>query len=142
MELHTYSNILKNNKNNNNTYYKCNICNKCKKNEVWLEYIILEKKNIKICSYLCSKKYFEDKIFKLDNTVNKKDFDLVRPIIKKNIKPFQILSREEINNLDDNNYLNYCKNLDNYILFNPERAKLQLNIQKTNDNIDYLLNQV
>tara|TARA_B110000285_G_C14748726_1_gene434204 strand:+ start:109 stop:537 length:429 start_codon:yes stop_codon:yes gene_type:complete len=142
MELQTYSNILKNNNKNKNNNYKCNICNKCKQTKVWLEYIILENKNIKICSYLCSKKYFEDKIFKLDNTVNKKDFDLVRPIIKKNIKPFQILSREEINNLDDNNYLNYCKNLDNYILFNPERAKLQLNIQKTNDNIDYLLNQV
>tara|TARA_B110000285_G_scaffold135703_1_gene152045 strand:+ start:113 stop:538 length:426 start_codon:yes stop_codon:yes gene_type:complete len=141
MELQTYSNILKN-KNKNKNNYKCNICNKCKQTEIWLEYIISENKNIKICSYLCNKKYFIDKIFKLDNVVNKKDFDLIRPIIKKNIKSFQILSNKEINNLNDNDYLNYYNNLDNYILLNPDRAKLQLNIQKNSDNIDYLLNQV
>jgi len=140
MKLVSYYDILKNIKKENSKCYKCNICNQIKY-DIWLEYLKDNNKSLKICGYSCSAKYFKDKPFYLKYTVNKKDFDFPRPVTKLETKKFEILSEYEIDLLSDYEYINYHKDLDNYILLNPERAKLQLDIQNNNNYVDRLLSE-
>ena len=95
-----------------------------------------DKETINICSYLCSKSYFKDKIFKLDRVINREDFNHLRPILNKKKYNFKILSLNEIEKLSDNEYNKYIKDLDNYFILNPERAKIQLDIQNEIDSIE------
>jgi len=142
--MRKYSNIVSFNKNTEDSFYKCNVCQLNKKGEIWMKYKKSDKKDkkdkkdkcIHICSYLCSKKYFENKVFKLDKVINKKDFDLPRPIQYYKKTDFKILSSNEIVNLSDYEYIQYNKDLNNYMILNPERSRLQLNIQNEIDIID------
>ena len=137
-----YSNILSLKKNNEDKLYKCNICQLCKRGEIWMKYHINinqttdNKETINICSYLCSKSYFKNKIFKLDRVINREDFNYLRPILNKKKYNFKILSLNEIEKLSDNEYNKYIKDLDNYFILNPERAKIQLDIQNEIDSIE------
>ena len=60
-------------------------------------------------------------------------FDLPRPVTHICKKNFVILSQEEIDELTDREYIEYNKDLNNYINLNPERAELQLKIQNEMD---------
>lgn len=133
MKLVNYANIVKNNSNKSKNKYKCNCCNKYKLGEVWLDY----KDNIKLCNYTCSKKYFEYRSFQLKDVINYKDFDFPRPvsiIVKK--KTFIILSQKEIDKLNNYEYKKYYDDLIEYEGLYPEKAKLQMDIQKNSDYID------
>ena len=137
-----YSNIVKSEKNREEIYYKCKICEFYKQDKIWMKYIIGNNKYINICSYLCSKKHFENKEFKLDKVVNKTDFDLIRPVNTVTNYNFKILSINEIELLTNTEYNQYFIDLDNYVNLNPERAKLQLDIQTESDIVDNYTNNI
>lgn len=134
MKLVNYTSIVQNSENKTlKNKYKCNCCNKYKKGDIWLEY----KDNIKICGYSCYKIFFEYKDFKLKDVINYKDFDFPRPvtkIVRKN--KFRILSQKELDKLNDYEYKKYYDKLIEYEGLYPERARLQMNIQKNSDYID------
>lgn len=127
-----YSSIVKMESKKKDKCFKCSVCNLKKYDEIWMKYII-DEREINICGYKCSKIFFDNKPFKLDNVVNKKDFDLPRPVTHICKKDFVILSQEEIDELTDREYIEYNKDLNNYINLNPERAELQLKIQNEMD---------
>lgn len=108
-----YSSIVKLENKKTEKSYKCDICNLKKNQEIWMKYLINEKE-INICGFRCSKIFFKKRIFKLDNVVNRKDFDLPRPVTHIYKKNFIILSQEEIDNLSDKEYIQYNKDLKNY----------------------------
>ena len=144
--MRKYSNIVSLKKNTEDTFYNCNVCKLNKRGEIWMKYKKSDKKDkcTHICSYLCSKKYFENRVFKLDKVVNKKDFDFPRPIQYYKKSDFKILSSDEIENLSDYEYIQYNKDLNNYMILNPERCRMQLDIQNgidLSDNYDYLLSK-
>lgn len=133
MKLVNYVDMVKNNTNKSDKKYKCDCCNKYKTGKIWLEY----KNNIKLCNYSCSKKYFEYRSFKLKDVINYEDFNYPRPvtkIVKKN--NFRILSQKELEKLNDYEYKKYLDNLIEYEGLHPEKARLQMNIQKNSDYID------
>jgi len=118
-----YSSIVKLENKKTESSFQCNICNLRKNEDIWMKYIINETE-INICSYKCSNIFFKNRPFKLDNVVNRKDFDLPRPVTCVCKDNFEILSEEEIEKLSDREYIRYNKDLRNYIKLNPEKSNL------------------
>lgn len=120
--------------NNSLSYYNCNTCNLLKNNNPWaIYYNECKKCNVKICSYICFKKEYDTNKNIWNNLLNKKDFNLLMPIIPKVNKEFVIKSEEEINNMNKYEKNKYNKDLNKFFLENPNRAQMLYNIQR---NID------
>lgn len=139
-KLITFKEVLENKKTiDDKITYKCNFCNKLKSNKPWsIYYNDKYKCNKSICSYLCHKKETEIYPNLWDNLVNKEDFNLPIPIVNNIKKKFEILSKFEIQNLNEIEKMKYYKELNNFYNENPDRVLLLLNIQKSMDESEYI----
>ena len=128
----SYSNIVKNSKEKTiYTKYKCDICNISKCGKPWLMYYTKYGNKSDICSYLCYRKTDDVKMI---NIINQEDFDDIRPVFN-NSNKIKFLSRDELNQLNNNEYSTYMDELYEKCLLNPERYHQY--IRSINDDIEY-----
>lgn len=124
-----------------NKGYVCNICNMTKYEKPFVIYTEndgdknIENKNI--CGYGCCKKMYEIDNEFWSKIVNKIDFNLkLVPILPKQKKEFEFLTKRELLELDDKRLMKYYHDLNEYYYSNPERASMQMEIMEENDITD------
>ena len=124
-----------------NKGYICNMCNMTKYSKPFINYMVNsndKNDDIKnICGYGCCKKMYEiDKEF-WSKVTNKEDFNLkLVPIIPKQKKDFEFLTKRELLELDDKKLMEYYRDLNEYYYSNPERASMQMEIMEEYDITD------
>ena len=123
-----------------NKGYICNMCNMTKYEKPFINYIVNNDKNDEnknICGYGCCKKMYEiDKEF-WSKVTNKEDFNLkLVPILPKQKKEFEFLTKRELLELDEKRLMEYYRDLNEYYYSNPERARMQMEIMEEYDNTD------
>ena len=112
--------------------YKCEHCSKELSMKPWMIYNHRGDEKY-LCSYLCCRK-IDTMIFN-HMIVNNEDFEDLRPI--KQVKPeFSMLTTVEINDLDYIQKDEYYKNLNEFMVNNPERYIIINNIIHDMDYID------
>lgn len=118
--------------------YRCDNCLNENTGKPWSIFDL--EPTVNICSYLCNKQFCENKDNIYKKLINKEDFNEINPYIGLNQekeKDFILLSNEEITNLDDEEYKEYCYLRDEYFTFNPEKAKIEQEILD-NEELNYL----
>ena len=119
-----------------NSGYICNMCNMTKYGKPFINYTVNDNDN-NICGYGCSKKLYESDNDFWSKVTNKEDFDLkLVPILPKQKKKFEFLTKHELLELDDKRLMEYYHDLNEYYYSNPERASMQMEIMEEYDNTD------
>ena len=122
-----------------NKTFICNMCNMTKYNKPYVIYTENDNDNDNknICGYSCCKKKYEIDVNFWSKVINKEDFNLkLVPILPKQKKNFEFLTKKELLELDEKRLIEYYHDLNEYYYSNPERASMQMEIMEEYDITD------
>lgn len=109
----------------------CENCN-CNISDPWMKYMYQGKER-SLCSYLCWRNV-PTMIFN-HMIINKDDFDDLRPIQQKRYNRFSMYTSNEFNELLPDMKEKYLMELENFRIYNSERADI---LDKIISDIDYI----
>lgn len=112
----------------------CNHCNKSMKN-AWIQFTDHKNNDINLCSYLCHT--YSDYHYMWEDVKNKEDFNTLYPIVNNKQKTnFTILSKREIQLLNNTELDNYYDRLQDFKEFETNRYNMIKDIIEDTNYID------
>ena len=117
---------------------ECNHCNMCV-NKSWISFSNIRGENINLCCYTCNNEY--PILYKWKDVKNKDDFQYIPIVTKKQKKDplenFYILTEEEVENLSEEEFINYLDDLEEFKTFYPEKYEVISQIFYDDLDIEY-----
>ena len=115
----SFSNIVKHGERDVSIFtYTCGVCKKVKHEKPWMMYND-DDRRLNICSYIC---YNKCQKIEWNNILNKSDFNTLFPIVDKT-DDFELLDKQEVQNMNKSQYESYILKVEEYFMMNPQRYR-------------------